>query len=356
MRRRTFLSSAASAAFLGFPGQMLADAPRGPSHMLWPLWQAWSAEHLDFSGRVIDVPQRRASHSEGQGYGMLLAAEFGDANAFRRMADWTHANLAIRTDNLLAWRWLPDIPERVPDLNNASDGDLFYAWALLRGAERFNEPQWQTRAIGVATDLARKCIASRPDRPGAPILLPAENGFVSDDGIIFNPSYVMPRALRALAIATGDAQFDRVAGSCLELMAEIARTGLVPDWVKLTVAGPRPAERFSADAGYEAIRIPLFLIWSGETSHPAISRAATAMGQAAQGYTGTVINAASGQILEASQEAGYRAIAAIADCAARGGNGAAIPPFARNQPYYPATLHLFTMLTQMDMLPSCRPI
>lgn len=356
MRRRTFMTSAASATVLGLSTRALADAPRGTSHALWPLWQAWSAAHLDFSGRVIDAPQRRSSHSEGQGYGMLLAAEMGDADAFRRMADWTHANLAIRTDNLLAWRWLPDTPERVPDLNNASDGDLFYAWALLRAAERFNEPQWQTRAIGVATDLARKCIASRPDRPGAPILLPAEDGFVSDDGIVFNPSYIMPRALRALSSATGDAQFDRVASSCLDLMAEIAHSSLVPDWLELTVAGPRPTERFSRNAGYEAIRIPLFLIWSGETSHPAILRAADAMGQAAQGSAGTVIDTASGQILETSQEAGYRAIAAIADCAARGGNSAAIPPFARNQPYYPATLHLFTMLAQMEILPSCRPI
>ncbi|MDD7973363.1 glycosyl hydrolase family 8 [Roseinatronobacter alkalisoli] len=353
MKRRSFLTGTAGAALMGLSGPALADTMREPANALW---QAWKTAHLDFSGRVIDAPQNNASHSEGQGYGMLLAAEFGDADAFRRMADWTHANLAIRTDNLLAWRWLPDTPVRVPDLNNASDGDLFYAWALLRGAERFDTPQWRARAIAVAEDLTRKCIASRPDRPGAPILLPAETGFVMDDAIVFNPSYIMPRALRALSAATGDTQLSRVASSCLDLMAEIARSGLVPDWLQLTVAGPRPAEGFSRHTGYEAIRIPLFLAWSGEYQHPAILRAANAMARAPQGHAGTVIDANTGEILEFSADAGYRAIAAIAGCAAHGGMGAAIPPFARNQPYYPATLHLFTMLAQTEMLPSCRPI
>jgi len=356
MNRRGFLASTSSAAVLGLGRAALAEEPRGTAHPLWPLWQAWSAAFLDFSGRVIDVPQARASHSEGQGYGMLLAAEFGDADAFRRMADWTHANLAIRPDNLLAWRWLPDTPERVPDLNNASDGDLFYAWALLRGAERFNAPDWRARAIGVAADLARKCVASRPDRPGAPILLPAEYGFLSESGIVFNPSYIMPRALRALSSATGDEQFGRIAETGLALMAELAANGLVPDWLELTVAGYRPAEGFSQHAGYEAIRVPLFLTWSGEHDHPALRRAANAMALAPEGVAGTVIDASTGSIIEVSPDPGYRAVAALASCAAGGGIGAAIPPFTQNQPYYPATLHLFTMLAQIETLPRCRPI
>lgn len=356
MKRRSFLTGAAGATVLGLSGAALADAPRGSVHPLWPLWQAWSETYLNFSGRVIDAPQQRASHSEGQGYGMLLAAEFGDADAFRRMAEWTHANLAIRSDNLLAWRWLPDTPERVPDLNNASDGDLFYAWALLRGAERFDQPQWRARALGVAADLARKCMVFRPDRRDAPILLPAEAGFVTEDAITFNPSYIMPRALRALSVATGDEQFARVATASLDLMSEIARDALVPDWLQLTASGPRSAPRFSPNTGYEAIRIPLFLAWSGEHLHPAVLRAAGAMARAPFGYAATVLDAGSGEILETSQDPGYRAIAAFAQCASQGGLGSAIPPFSRHQPYYPATLHLFTMLAQMDMLPACRPI
>ncbi len=361
MKRRSFLSISACGALTGMAGTMApieaaARIARGSDHPLWHLWQAWKDEHLDFTGRVIDGPQQRASHSEGQGYGMLLAAEFGDRDAFQRMSAWTDANLAIRRDNLLAWRWLPDVPERVPDLNNASDGDLFHAWALLRASEVFGQSRWRTRALDVTADLIRLCVASRPDRPGTPILLPAEAGFIKQGGIIFNPSYVMPRALRALADASGNALLAQLAQSGLDLMAEIAAPGLIPDWLELTPAGPRPAEGFSPFAGYEAIRIPLFLIWSGEAGHRATLNAATAMSRAPAGTAAVILHPTSGEIIEYSRDAGYRAIAALAQCSAFDETGSAMPPFSRNQPYYPATLHLFALLAQIEMSPKCRPI
>lgn len=357
MKRRAFLSSVLAAHFLNNAAAGSARAQTGSgAHPLWPLWLVWRDRHLDFSGRVIDGPQQGASHSEGQGYGMLLAAEMGDGDAFRRMADWTDTNLAVRADNLLAWRWLPDTPVRVPDLNNASDGDLFHAWALLRGADRFGNAAWLTRAQGIAADLVTRCVASRPDRAGVPVLLPAEHGFTTSDGIILNPSYIMPLALRELASATDQPQLDRVAQSGVALMSEIAADGLVPDWLQITASGLGPAPGFSTNTGYEAMRVPLYLIWSGDDAHPAVNRAATAMARAPAGQAATVINAASGAILETSPDAGFRAVAALSTCATQRSMGAAIPPFAADQPYYPATLHLFTLLAQMRVLPSCRPI
>jgi len=358
MKRRAFFTSAAAAALCP-PGlsalyaQTQADDALQP---LWPVWQAWRDTYLDFGGRVIDGPQRAASHSEGQGYGMVLAAKMGDGDAFRRMAEWTDANLAIRADNLLAWRWLPDTPERVPDLNNASDGDLFYAWALLLGAEKFGTAAWRERARGIAADLVEKCVAPRPDQPDTPVLLPAEHGFDRPGSVIFNPSYIMPAALRDLAIASDQPELEQVARSGLALMDQIATQGPVPDWLELTPDGVRAADGFSAHSGYEAIRIPLFLMWSVNMSHRAVTRAAAAMAQAPRGQAATVLDATSGAIVETSPDAGFRAIAALADCAVHGGRGAAIPPFTVDQPYYPATLHMFVLLAQIEVLSSCRPI
>ncbi|MDG4649221.1 glycosyl hydrolase family 8 [Roseibacterium sp. SDUM158017] len=365
MSRRAFLASmAASGAALGLGlgrgGRALAQQASGMSHPLWPLWDVWRSANLEFSGRVIDRPQGNASHSEGQGYGMLLAAEIGDGDAFRRMADWTDANLAIRADSLLAWRWQPDVPGRVADPNNASDGDLFYAWALVRGAERFGEPRWSRRATEIAMDLAAKCIAVRPDRPGTPILLPAEYGFVSETGVTVNPSYMMPRAMREVAQATGVPQLAEAARSGLELMAQIASVQLVPDWLAITPSGIRPDERFSFQMGYEALRIPLFLAWSGERGHPALRRAAAAMADAAArlpaAQHATVIDARTGTVLESSADPGYAAITGLVDCAVNGGFGAPIPGFSPEQPYYPATLHMFALLSQTEQYPSCLPI
>lgn len=358
MKRRTFLSRSGAAA-VGLSGLAAGPAPAQPAaagHPLWPLWEAWRGANLDVSGRVVDGPQNRASHSEGQGYGMLLAAAFGDEGAFRRMADWTQANLAIRTDSLLAWRWLPDLPERVPDLNNASDGDLFYAWALLQGADRFGEARWRDRAAAVAADLAQRCVTARPDRPDQPILLPAEFGFVSDGQVVVNPSYMMPLALQEVAAATGQGALAQAAGTGLSLMRDIAAERLVPDWLRVDASGLSPAQGFSSDAGYEAIRVPLFLAWSGQSDHPALRRAASALAQAPVGQAATVLDADTGAILALSSEAGYRAVTALAGCVANGDRGSAIPPFRPSQAYYPATLHVFSLLAQYRHLPSCIPI
>jgi len=362
MKRRLFLNAlAGSLAVSGLPSRSaLSQTVQSGRHPLWPLWNAWREEYLEVSGRVVDVPQGRASHSEGQGYGMLLAAELGDEDAFRRMSDWTDANLAIRDDSLLAWRWQPDVPGRVADINNASDGDLFYAWALVRGAARFGEPHWRLRATKIAEDLARKCIAMRPDRPDRPVLLPAAHGFVDDSGIILNPSYMMPRALREVAEATGVTQLALTAQAGLDLMSEIARVRLVPDWLKLTPSGITNADNFSSNMGYEALRVPLFLAWSGERNHPALLRAAdawrSALAQGSATQTPTVLDADTGAVLETSGNQGYLAIAALVNCAVSRSTGSRMPAFTPYQPYYPGTLQMFAILAQRAEYSSCLPI
>lgn len=355
MKRRTFLVG--GTATLAAPALTAANRARAQErHPLWAVWEAWRGTHLDFSGRVVDVPQQNASHSEGQGYGMLLAAEMGDALAFERMAQWTSDNLGIRNDALLAWRWLPDRPDRVPDTNNASDGDLFHAWALLRAADIFGMPTYRDRAQAVATDLARLCLAPRPDAPGQTVLIPAVEGFGTPQGVVLNPSYMMPEALRAVSRGTGIGALSAAADTALSLMADLAAGGVTPDWVEMTQAGPRPAAGFSFDSGYEAVRVPLFLVWSGVVNHPALDRLPDHDADLPDGVAATVLQRANGAVLETSPDAGYRAVRALTRCGTGRTDYAAIPPFDSEQPYYPATLHIFSMLASYGSLPSCTPI
>ena len=359
MNRRHFLASGAGAlvATLGRGTATNAQPVADPmTHPIWPQWEKWRANNIDFDGRVIDRLQGGVSHSEGQGYGMLLAAEVGDYEAFAKLADWTITNLAVRADALLAWRWDPNSPEHISDMNNASDGDLFHAWALVRAAERFSDPSWLTKATAIAQDLARYCIAPRPDHPDSLLLLPAASGFFSEDGLVLNPSYMMPLALREVAERTAVPDLARAADAALALMAELSERQLVPDWVEITPEGPRDAAGFPADAGYEAIRVPLFLMWSGATQHPALRRYTSAVSHLKGPNTPTVLDRTSGAILEESPDSGYRAVAAISVCASNDMIGSSIPPYSPEQPYYPATLHLFTLLAGIRSLPTCFPL
>lgn len=356
MNRRellTTLCSATAFSSFGLPATGVAATP-GLEASLQDVWNAWRTAHMDATGRVIDGPQESSSHSEGQGYGMLLAATMGDRATFDRMEAWTHLNLAVRQDNLMAWRWIPNAPVRVADLNNASDGDLFRAWALLRAARRFEAPEYREAAQAIVLDLIETCIVHRPGAD--PLLLPAATGFETERGFLFNPCYSMPLAMTELSTEFGQPVLAAAARGAVELSRQLALEGVVPDWIEVTPEALGPAEGFSFDAGYEAMRVPLYFVWSGLQDHPAVRRFAEAQSTAPSGVAATRISRASGRVTATSSEPGYKAIAALASCAASQQAGSRIPPFSTSAPYYPATLQLFAMIAQAEALPVCVPI
>ena len=358
MNRRSFLSTASS-----FGAMMLAMRAGASIHgdlatRAQPVWESWKSAYLASDGRVIDTLQQQSSHSEGQGYGMLLATAFDDAAAFRQMYLWTERHLAVRPDPLLAWRWLPGQASPVPDRNNASDGDLFYAWALVRAAARFKDRSYLVRAQEVAEALAATCIKPMPGSSDQRVLLPAAFGFNHDTHMSLNPSYYMPLAMREVAAATGVTALAACAQHGEALMHEIARDGLVPDWVDVSSQGVKASETLSANAGYEALRVPLFLIWSRVPDHMAVRRMAAVYERTVQPGLGvpTVIEPMSGVVLESSSDLGYQALAGMTICSSQRGLGAAIPPFSADQPYYPATLQMMVMVAVSETLPECVPL
>lgn len=114
MRRRSFFAGLGWSALL--PNLPFAESSE--PNLLG--WSSWKGAFLSPDGRVVDTLQGGISHSEGQGYGMVLASAFTDRSTFEAMRRWTEQHLAVRQDALLAWRWTPDEPLGVRDYNNAS--------------------------------------------------------------------------------------------------------------------------------------------------------------------------------------------------------------------------------------------
>jgi endoglucanase len=221
-------------------------------------WQAFVQRHLAPDGRVVDDGSGGISHSEGQGMTMLLAVHHGDRGAFEKIHGWTRANLAVRDDGLLAWRWEPS--KGITDRNNATDGDLFVAWALARAAGRWGEETYRTeateRARAVRTRLARSTA-------WGVVLLPGAEGFEKPDHRVVNLSYWIFPAFRELNAVDPDPAWAELERSGLRLLelARFGHWGLPPDWLRL--ADPlKPAQDYPARFGYDAVRIPLYLIWA----------------------------------------------------------------------------------------------
>ena len=66
----------AVALFAAVAGGPAGAEPPGPTPD--PLWTAYRDRFISSEGRLIDNSAENVSHSEGQGYGMLLAAFAGD--------------------------------------------------------------------------------------------------------------------------------------------------------------------------------------------------------------------------------------------------------------------------------------
>ncbi|EHQ51189.1 endoglucanase Y [Ectothiorhodospira sp. PHS-1] len=251
------------------------------------LWHHYKARFVR-DGRVLDVDNGSISHSEGQGYGMLLAVAADDRETFDALMAWTFDHL-LRADGLLAWRFgecpaeaerarIAKAMERAPvveggecvnDPNNASDGEILVAWALLRAAKRWNEPAY----LALADALARATVThSLVDWHGRTILLPGVDGFVhGEDGdtparLVVNLSYWVFPALDMLAEHFPEQPWAALAADGQALMRE-ARFGthaLPPDWLALGLESGAllgPAADFDPVYGFNAVRIPLHLVW-----------------------------------------------------------------------------------------------
>lgn len=361
MERRRFLAAGGAGALTLLAGGAGAQTlGPGPDHPLLPVWQAWKSLCLLPEGRVVDGFQNAASHSEGQGYGLTLAAMFGDIAACESIIDWTETHLTLRNDALLAWRWRPDTTPAVADRNNASDGDLFYAWGLALAAGQVNRPEWTHRAEQIVRGLLAHCTAPWPDGSGRRLLLPGVAGFQLPEGTIINPSYYMPRAMHELASVTATPAFAVLAEVGSHLIEQLARRALVPDWISVTADGFAAApEQFSGQSGYEAMRVPLFALWSDNAASLAVTGYASAVKAAGidvAAGTPTVFDPQSRAVRERSSHPGYAALSGLCACVSAAELGAAMPPFSTDQPYYPATLHLMALVAQASWYPRCMPI
>ncbi len=238
-------------------------------------WGQFRNRFMAPDGRIIDTGNRNISHSEGQGWGMLMALAADDRASFERIWAWTRRTLDRPRDALSAWRFRPQAANPVEDMNNATDGDLFLAWALLEAGRIWGATQHTESGQAIGRDILRLLV--RP-AGGMALLLPGARGFERRDHIIVNPSYYCFPALRVLAAAVPDPAWLRVAGDGLSLLraARFGRWGLPPDWLSVHKQDRRLtlpsnwAPRFS----YDAVRVPLYLGWVGLGQEPALQAAA----------------------------------------------------------------------------------
>lgn len=315
-------------------------------------WLFYRSRFVTADGRIVDDSNGNVSHSEGQGFGMLLSVAADDRTSFARIWAWTRSNLMVRDDALAAWRWNPDGDPQVADTNNATDGDLLIAWALLRAYKKWGDLEYFQAARAIALAIGSTAVEVQD---GQTLLLPGAQGFGSgdrEDGPIVNLSYWVFPAIDELAVFAPEFPANELIETGLSLLRQ-ARFGdhrLPADWISLEGDSPVPAADFPATFGYDAIRIPLYLAW-----YPAAGTLPLQPFVSLWGATDApdVVDLASGNPAGRMDDRGYRAIIELTRCAT--GQVLLTDPVQNVDltTYYPSTLGLLSLLAMVERYPRC---
>ncbi len=126
--------------------------------------------------------------------------------------------------------------------------------------------------------------------------------------------------------------------------------GVVPDWVSL--ARERflaPAKGFKPASSYDAVRIPLYMALGGRVPSEYFAAFDIAWAEG----TPSDVSLGERRTRQSMPDPGYRAIAAVAACAAR---GAPLPHEVREfrtTTYFASTLHLLALAAVRENYPTC---
>jgi endoglucanase len=182
--------------------------------------------------------------------------------------------------------------------------------------------------------------------------LPGEVGFTGEGRRVVNLSYWIFPALRDIAAATGDPIWNRLIATGHRLV-ERARFGarqLPSDWLE-TNGDLRPAESFPPRFGYDAVRVPLNLVWGGMATADRlepIARAWSSFGREVPAW----IDVMTDQVSPEFQSPGMQAVARLTLAAAQGRrlSDADLPSLDAAQDYYAASLLMqcYLAATEMD--------
>jgi endoglucanase len=346
-----WLAASALALVMAFGGTARAQAPAvEPGSIAAADWTAYKSRFLDATGRIIDTANGGISHSEGQGYGLILSFLADSPADFDQIWSFTKTELLLRDDGLAVWRWEPDKTPHVTDANNASDGDILIAYALSLAGESWQRPDYTSAAQALMAAIGAHMVV--PAGNGR-TLLPAAEGFTREDredGPVVNPSYWVFEAMARFSAkdkATDWRALSR-SGQALVQSARFSDRSLPAEWV--SIAGrPAPAQGFAPEFGYNAIRIPLYMVRAGITDRNLLRP----FGADAGGPGLSLVDLRTGSVRTTLTDPGYRIIPALVACVL---DKTPMPQDLRQfQPteYYPSTLQLLALAHLRSIAGGC---
>ncbi|MFT8425267.1 MAG: glycosyl hydrolase family 8 [Liquorilactobacillus sp.] len=217
--------------------------------------------------------------SEAQGYGMLIATEesYGDSKTaqktFDRLDNYYLSNRYAKT-NLMSWKQI--ISKNTNHIkkyrNNATDGDLYIAYSLIKAAKRW--PQKAFYYKKQAKLLLRDILKCNYNSTTGSLMV---GNWASGTKYanLLRTSDVLPGQFEQFYRFTGDKSWLRIKNNMLSSLVKLSKehkTGLIPDmaWIKkdgsvVNVGNKSNFGKYNYCYYYNACRLPYNLSQSDDT-------------------------------------------------------------------------------------------
>lgn len=247
----TLMPAAAQSPFAPYLGQLNEETQSWYA----AVFNQYKSAFIKRDGRVYDPQNGGITHSESQGYGMMLALIGGDEETFERIWTFTQTHMQ-KSNKLFGWKYVPG--RGVTDWNNATDGELLIATALALAGNRWNRPDYIAEAIAIADATGRLLIRRFG---GYTLLLPgtwAEPSANKRTATV-NLSYIIPLTLTVMQGLAPRHDWEGVYGDSIRLIEDMIHPP--SDWSEVNKFGePNPAKGWKPRFSYDAVRIPLYLL------------------------------------------------------------------------------------------------
>ncbi len=229
-------------------------------------WESYKSRFLMADGRIIDTGNNSVSHTEGQGYAMMMAVINNDRPGFDQIWRWTEKNLRNPDNGLFYWRYNPAAANPITDKNNATDGDTVIAWALLKAGNTWHDDGYLQASDSIVKALVEHNVVNFG---GYRVMLPGAKGFNLNSYVNLNPSYFVFPAWQDFANRSHLKVWQDLINDGQKLLGKMrfGNAQLPADWVSLYADGHvEPAKEWPARFSYDAIRVPLYVKWFNPTS------------------------------------------------------------------------------------------
>lgn len=263
--------------------QSTSDLSKKQSPSAESIYSTWKSKYIDSIDNNTAVVNSSDSTSdtnnyvvtsESQGYGMLITAVSKNATLkdFNSLYNYYSANKRPNTQ-LMAWQQSNSNGSITSDPNNATDGDIFIAEALIQAAKRW--PSESKTYLNQSKNILNDILTYNLNSDLNILTVSTWVSPQTKEWSVFRSSDVVPSFFDDFLTISSNPKWASIKTSMLKYMLDVASThkGLVSDFITVNTENKKGTptnydvmgDTNSNDFAYNAIRVPLMLSM-GDTS------------------------------------------------------------------------------------------